>query len=645
MSTLIPKEVTQKGHLGNGSWLAGTVVRVRTRAPAGVTNNFPTKSNKGKGKKQGKVNKGGQTEGFEIHICGGKTPADVMMVEAWETDAVNRLKKLAVLGKSVKLTEIELVQHSEKTTPWTTSRLPLYGKFIRGSRVEEVDTTDKWLAHHPITPLKSLQHVPEGRLVCVAGKLLPPGIQVKTESIGNDNIDIAKWQIRQGDDMINCTAWRDLAQKPGEVEVGEVMFLEAIKKVRNRNGFELRYISVTEQRACPDKVAEEIKDKTQEDTADGATAWTKPLARKRNYTEENAMWLSLSVCAKLLEGAYCPLTSLAHCPSVLISTSGAGLTYLSCEDCPKGLQDGSKTCGCKSSGTRPRWRCNLTLTDNTGQIQVTCFDAMEDVVKLFADDEEEKSKPEYFHESEEHVKELMDFLGARPFTALLSFEEDKYHSSNTAMLRNLGPTYQKDSNQPRHPLKPILRCTGPWQTCPPCRVADTTFDEGSGVSIVPGGGVVSFRALLVVKDATGTTTRESDVSPIVTVTRRMQCALAGDTASLLDVTVAGTLDHATKLQQPRKAETLLAIVSWRSEKEVSLLAWTEISKEEQAAISDHFAKECDVHKTMFDETSSTSLREEDLQGSPKSLRSTAMSRSGEFATPEAFSKRARRASD
>ena len=265
------------------------------------------------------------------------------------------------------------------------------------------------------------------------------------------------------------------------------------------------------------------------------------------------------------------------------------------------------------------------------------------MAKLFAGDEQEKSKPEYFHENGDHVSEILEFLGARPFTALVSFEEDSYNARNTGMLRHLAPTYQGGNNAPRHPLKPILRCAGPWPSCPPCRVSDTTFDDGSGVCIVPGGGVVSFRALVVVKDTTGTTSRESEVSPVVKVTRKMQCLLGGDAAKTLNVTVAGALEHATKLQQPRKNEVLLVIVSWRSETELSLLAWSEVDKEEQASISAHFAKECDVHAAMFGASSTTPLSEEDLQCSPKSLRSTAISRSSQLTTPETFSKRARRA--
>ena len=113
---------------------------------------------------------------------------------------------------------------------------------------------------------------------------------------------------------------------------------------------------------------------------------------------------------------------------------------------------------------------------------------------------------------------------------------------------------------------------------------------------------------------------------------------------MLDVTVAGSLDHATKLQQPRKTEVILAIVSWRSAKELSLLAWSDVDSTELATTGQHFSKECDIHKAMYAEDSDTSLREEDIQASPARLRSTAISRGGEFVTPEAFSKRSKKSS-
>ena len=195
MSTLVPKDVTQKGRLGNGSWLAGIVVRIRVRTAGGAANSAASKSSKGKGKKQGKQSKSKQTEGLEIHLCGGSTPADVMMVEVWDPEAVDRVKSRATMGSAVKLTNIDLVPHNEKTTPWTTSRLPLYARFVHDSVIEDTEPSQEWLSHHPLTPLKSLQHVPEGRLVCVAAKLLPPGIHISEESVGSERLQLAKFQL------------------------------------------------------------------------------------------------------------------------------------------------------------------------------------------------------------------------------------------------------------------------------------------------------------------------------------------------------------------------------------------------------------------------------------------------------------------
>ena len=200
-------------------------------------------------------------DGLEIHLCGGSTPADVMLVEVWDPPAINRVKSKATIGSTVKLTDIDLVQHSEKTTPWTTSRLPLYARFTSESKIELAEPSANWLRYHPLTPLISLQHVPEGRLLCVAAKLLPPGIQISEESVGSEKIPVAKFQLRAGDDMVNCIAWRDAAQKPKDVEVGDVMFLQAVKKVRSKHGIELRYISITDQRECPPDVETDVKEK------------------------------------------------------------------------------------------------------------------------------------------------------------------------------------------------------------------------------------------------------------------------------------------------------------------------------------------------------------------------------------------------
>ena len=185
MSTLVRKELTQKGCLGNGSWLAGIVVRIRVRTAGGASNSA-SKSNKGKGTEIWQNRQIEPYGCFEFHSCGGSTPADVMMVEVGDPEAIERVKRKATVGSALKITNIELVQHNEKTTPWTTSRLTLYARFARNSLIEDTETLPEWLSYHPLTPLKSLQHVPEGRLVCVAAKLLPPGIQITEESIGSE---------------------------------------------------------------------------------------------------------------------------------------------------------------------------------------------------------------------------------------------------------------------------------------------------------------------------------------------------------------------------------------------------------------------------------------------------------------------------
>ena len=104
-SSIVPQKITQKGLLGDNIWLLGTVVRVRQKLPDEESANAKGLSG-GKSTpkgKSGKKGKGGakdtpkpSTQNYEIHLNGGTTPADVLVVVAWD-DAPR--KKLEELGK------------------------------------------------------------------------------------------------------------------------------------------------------------------------------------------------------------------------------------------------------------------------------------------------------------------------------------------------------------------------------------------------------------------------------------------------------------------------------------------------------------------------------------------------------------------
>lgn len=59
------------------------------------------------------------------------------------------------------------------------------------------------------------------------------------------------------------------------------------------------------------------------------------------------------------------------------------------------------------------------------ELKATCFDAMKNLVDIFADGEKEKQQPEYFHDSVTHVEDLRMTLEAIPIHALVNFRRQR----------------------------------------------------------------------------------------------------------------------------------------------------------------------------------------------------------------------------
>ena len=197
-STVLPRDIAKEGKINNGVWLAGIVVTKRCRKPVDPTaDGGKAKGSKGKGKdkqkKSGKAGDGGAREGFEIHLCGGKTPADVIMLEAWDPAARQLLTPHFMEMKAFRITNIEIKKRGEKSTPWTTSRSRFFGVIGPDARTEAVERSPEWETYHPITLASSLQLLPDGRMVCAAGKILPPGPQQKTEVIAGERVAITNF--------------------------------------------------------------------------------------------------------------------------------------------------------------------------------------------------------------------------------------------------------------------------------------------------------------------------------------------------------------------------------------------------------------------------------------------------------------------
>ena len=63
-----------------------------------------------------------------ICLCGGTSPADVLLFEVWEDAMRTRIQASARVGDTVRLSRALVVGHTDKTRWCTTSRAPAFLK-------------------------------------------------------------------------------------------------------------------------------------------------------------------------------------------------------------------------------------------------------------------------------------------------------------------------------------------------------------------------------------------------------------------------------------------------------------------------------------------------------------------------------------
>ena len=113
---------------------------------------------------------------------------------------------------------------------------------------------------------------------------------------------------------------------------------------------------------------------------------TRSLQRRR-IRPRVAGWWTLSVCELVCAPKIArTVDTVCQVASVFIQCEDSNLTYRGCSICKKAWpEDGAQPCSCAEAAQTNYWRCHLTLTDHTGQVKATCFDAFESVA-MFADE-------------------------------------------------------------------------------------------------------------------------------------------------------------------------------------------------------------------------------------------------------------------
>ena len=106
------------------------------------------KAKQGGGK--GKKGKGPRSDVvLEITLCGGKSPADVMMFQAWEPDVRTRLQGSAGVGDTVRISGALVLAHTDKTRWHTTSRSAMFLKALSDTTMARIAAKPEFLTYHP----------------------------------------------------------------------------------------------------------------------------------------------------------------------------------------------------------------------------------------------------------------------------------------------------------------------------------------------------------------------------------------------------------------------------------------------------------------------------------------------------------------
>ena len=597
MSNIVPREVVTTGILSKVG-VIGRIVRVRTRN----INEVNTGKGNAKGKNKRKAD--GPLCVLELHISGGTTAADVIMFEVWDAALRQKLDPIAHVGETICIKNVLVKPHTDKTSPFTTSPLPVYLRAIENTITEKGPERpeSEWPRLHPVTDVPDLQHL-DNVLVCIAGRIVGETKLNDVPSSGS-TVPVANTNLRVNDEMIRISGWRDHSAAVNNLTTGEIYYFEAlsVRRLRQKDGkmtTELRFGSLTSAVLCPEPLRAKIMEGTGTNTED-TVAWTNISGVQRDYTKESVAWYTLSVCEAICRPEERrTLTLLAKVPSVFIVGFANKIIYYGCSLCKKAWHEAGENLNCKCTGaTRvPYWKAVATLMDSSGQATATFFDAMRSIVEVCADNEPERMEPEYFAD-DDNLAALLPRVGAIPFTIVFSFDDSAYDTRPQLIARLVAPTFDERLGV-RHPLDKMVQFDTPSFPCPPCDLTEVEFKQSIGRTLVPGGATPHFRTLLEVMDApSGARAGEGAA---LRVTRRCACALRGfEATQTYNLVQNGPLEITSLLLQVRKSDYIHAIVSFRTSDELTLIAFWPVPTNSVTKFRQLFEKECGLHKEMAD---------------------------------------------
>ena len=606
MTEVLPHQVSAAAQLKK-IWIVGRVVYLHQDAEdqegQGKGKGAKGKSAKGKGKGNKKATfNDGNTKVLEWYLSGGTTPADVILCNTWEKATIRRVRPVLQCGTVVRCTNGQIKSHTEKTRPWTTSRLPYYFRGADDLKIESVTDRPEWPLHHPVTAVPDLKLLPTGTLVCIAGRVIESP-RKKTRQIGGEDVEVANTTIRIEDNLITLAGFGTNSDKVMDMIHGNIYYLHAvakqdsIDKETKTNSVEIRVKHRTKITECKGALGKQIADGTP-NACEGGTSWTAIRGGpRRDYESEVGDWYTLSVCEAVCAPAERRKVDLVcQIPSVMIDNITGPICYLGCSKCRKGWQE-CQSCDCSDASAVLQWKVHASVSDSTAQVSVTFFTAFAAVMKMHAtlQDDESLTEPESRCNNEEHLEALLSAIKTIPFTLVLSFDDSDYKDGTEIIVQLATPTFDNVQGV-KHPLTKIIRFNVASYPCPPCALSETEFNPGVGLAVTPAGATASFRALLEVMDqARGG--KLADGSTTLCVERNCACALRDkESTAVYKLIRNAPLAIATLMLQVRKGDYIHAVVAWRSSSALTLEAFLAIGKEEITNYRKFFRAECEILK-------------------------------------------------
>jgi hypothetical protein len=453
----------------------------------------------------------------------------------------------------------------------------MYLKALPETTIQRAQDKPEFLAYHPLTPIPSLPLLLPRSLVCIAGRVIEKsGVQRVDISDGEKSVPVAYLILRCHGDVVRINFWRETTSLLDTLATGGLIYLQGVAKqwprgdVDSAQYVELRAVPRTKVVSCTPALEGTLAD-TPLDAA-GAKDWSpRPITEKKDYSEEPATWMSLSIVDSVVASGHIrDLHQVFQVPSIFLEI-GSSLTYYGCSKCGKGWrEEASPSCNCGASRVE-LYRVKLGLRDSTGQLRATCFDTFENVVNVYKEAIGSTCDlaPKDFS-TDEMASKLATHIAAVPFTARITVAADGWQEGMQATVHLLKPTFTTQGVL--HPLTSVVRMGQGSGGCPPFPLADTTFDPGLGMTQAQGNVVECFRGLVAFMDDPVDNIADSRVQRVV------RCVCAPDECTVsYNVELQGEEELLQRLGAFPKESVAHTILTWRTSELLSMISFMPVS--------------------------------------------------------------------